>query len=659
MQVGLASNAINLSTATAMGHRVHVTMPVDELNSFFNWQRAEGSARATGHFNSAGFVDAMNTTLSGIYSDLDSVYTGLSFSSASLDSATDPRLRNGGGDSANDLVVAYVLFKCFGSTAATTLDVVYNLEDAMNMVSNNTVATAINDSLASDEAAATPTAPGFIDSMFTNLMASQPMRFFDASGKQMAGLFETNADAASSGSWNLIQSDIIEIPIQFTFTEPVTLNSAIDTAGELSGNTKSSVVLQAGHTFSVRLQIVAGPPSGSGANPVVSAVSTAFSAGNLVSTWAATGSTSYSITFYQNSTIDKTNGTPLDTQVVTTKNATSSTPLAEGFYYYSIVTPINDSTTGTPVTSLTTMFSTFPYVTTFAGNAEAGWLDGVGTGAYFNQPFGSTMGPQGNMYVSDLVNSCIRKITPNGTVTTVAGIPVSAGYADGPAASAQFNNPAGLTVDSAGNLYICDAGNNMLRKLSPSGVVSTVCVGLNNPAFCTMNPSDQTQVYVSNQVDNNVVSVNLATGVFTVVVDGFTPMGIAYYAGHLYVVQLQVNGELVPGINKVSLPTAENPAVSTPMALTGALATAFGITVMPDGTIYVVDAGSCAIKKVLQDGTMTLHAGSGVAGYLDGDGAIAQFFTPCNIVYDSTENLFVTGYVGPNIRKLWKIVPSF
>jgi hypothetical protein len=125
------------------------------------------------------------------------------------------------------------------------------------------------------------------------------------------------------------------------------------------------------------------------------------------------------------------------------------------------------------------------------------------------------------------------------------------------------------------------------------------------------------------------------------------------------VVQLLVNGELVPGINKVSLPTAENPAVSTPMALTGALATAFGITVMPDGTIYVVDGGSCAIKKVLQDGTMTLHAGSGVAGYLDGDGAIAQFFTPCNIVYDSTENLFVTGYVGPNIRKLWKIVPSF
>ena len=666
VQVGLASNAINLSSAAAMGHRVHVTMPVDELNSFFNWQRAEGSARATGHFNSAGFVDSMNTTLAGIYSDLDSVYTGLSFSSASLDSATDPRLRNGGEDSANDLVVAYVLFKCFGSTAATTLDVVYNLEDAMNMVSNNTVSSAINDALASDEAAATPTAPGFIDTMFTNLMASQPMRFFDASGKQMAGLFETNADAASSGSWNLIQSDIIEIPIQFTFTEPVTLNSAIDTAGELSGNTDPSVIIHAGDSFCVRLQIVAGPPSGSGGsgsggtpNPTVTSISTAFSAGQVVSTWAATDATSYSITFYENSTNDKISGTAIDTQVLSGKTATCSTIPSEGLYYYSIVTPINGSTTGKSTVSLTTLFSMFPYVSTFAGSETPGWLDGVGAEAQFNQPFGSAMDSQGNMYVTDALNHCVRKITPNGTVTTVAGIPGASGYADGPAASALFNVPTGLALDSARNLYICDALNNMIRKLTPSGVVSTVCGGLSNPVFCTMNPSDQTKLYVSNQVEYNVVSVDIATGALTVLVDGFMPMGIAYYAGHLYVVQLLVNGALATGINKISLPSGANPAVSTPISLSSPLATAFGITIMSDGTMYVVDTASNSIKKVLQDGTVTLHAGSGVPGNLDGGGGTAQFNSPCNIIQDSTGNMYVTGYLGPNIRKIWKTMPSF
>ena len=260
VQVGLASNTINLSTSAAMGHRVQVTMPVNELNSFFYWQRLAGSPRAEGHFNTTGFVASMNATLAGVYSDLDSVYTGLSFTSSSLNSAIDPRLRNGPDECANDLVVAYVLFKCFGSTAATTLDVVYNLEDALNMVTNNTVSSAINASLLDDEAASTLTNPGIIDSMFTHLLAAEPKRFFDASGKQVPYLFETNADVSGTGSWNLIQGDIIEIPIQFTFTAPVTLNSVRDTAGELSGNTDPTVIMKVGDTFNVRLQVVAGNP---------------------------------------------------------------------------------------------------------------------------------------------------------------------------------------------------------------------------------------------------------------------------------------------------------------------------------------------------------------------------------------------------------------
>ena len=175
-----------------------------------------------------------------------------------------------------------------------------------------------------------------------------------------------------------------------------------------------------------------------------------------------------------------------------------------------------------------------------------------------------------------------------------------------------------------------------------------------------MNPSDQTKLYVSNQIACNVLSVDLVNGEMEIIVSGFMPMGIAYYAGHLYVVQLLVNDQLATGINKVSLPSGANPAVSTPIALTGVLAGAFGITIMSDGTMYVVDTTSSSIQKVLQDGTMSLHVGiPGVAGYVDGDGATAQFNSPCNIIQDSTGNLYVTGYLGPNIRKIWKTMPSF
>ena len=566
VQVGLASNAINLSTSAAMGHRVQVTMPVDEMNSFFYWQRLAGSARARGRFNSTGFVASMNTTLAGIYSDLDSVYTGLSFSSASLDSATDSRLRSADDESANDLVMAYVLFKCFGSTAVTTLDVVYNLEDACNMVTNSTVSSAISASLSADDAASTTICPGLIDSMFTHLMAAQPMRFFDASGKQVPYLFETNADASGTGSWNLMQGDLIEIPIQFTFAAPVTLNSVRDTDGELSGNTDTTVIVKAGDTFYVRLQLVAGPPSGN-------------------------------------------------------------------------VTP------------------TGSIVSTFAGNSVAAYADGLGDAAQFNQPFGNTMDSQGNMYVSDLLNQCIRKITPDGTVTTVAGIPGVAGYADGAAASAQFMYPAGLAFDAAGNLYICDAGNNALRMLSPSGIVSTISInsGLNNPAFCTVNPSDPTQVYVSNQIANEVVSINVSSGVVTVLASGFYSMGIKYYAGSLYVVYYTADANSVvtgTGINKITLPVGQTPASTTSMTLSGSLTQAFGIDILANGTMYVVDTIGNCIYRVTQDGTMTLIAGTGTAGYLDGPAASAEFYAPCDITHDSAGNLYVTGYVGPNIRKI-------
>jgi hypothetical protein len=124
-----------------------------------------------------------------------------------------------------------------------------------------------------------------------------------------------------------------------------------------------------------------------------------------------------------------------------------------------------------------------PYsFTTIAGELEidfqGGFANGANGSAQFNYPEGLAVDSMGNIYVADKDNQVIRKMTQVGTnwvVSTVAGQPGVAGYADSPTASAaQFNEPRGVAVDSAGNVYIADTGNNLIRELTPAGGVSTI-----------------------------------------------------------------------------------------------------------------------------------------------------------------------------------------
>jgi hypothetical protein len=111
-------------------------------------------------------------------------------------------------------------------------------------------------------------------------------------------------------------------------------------------------------------------------------------------------------------------------------------------------------------------------VTTIAGTAAKGYADGAGNKAAFNGPSGITVDNSGNIYVADTFNNLIRKITPAGIVTTLAGN-ITKGYADGVGTAAAFNNPFGLVTDANGNLYVTDYYNNRIRKITPNGVVST------------------------------------------------------------------------------------------------------------------------------------------------------------------------------------------
>lgn len=116
-------------------------------------------------------------------------------------------------------------------------------------------------------------------------------------------------------------------------------------------------------------------------------------------------------------------------------------------------------------------------VSTLAGGTEAGYTDGQGSAAFFRTPANLTVDKDGNIYVADTNNHRIRLVKPDGTVSTFAGPSGSgyaAGYKDGAATEAKFNGPRGLAVDSAGNVFVADTGNHCIRKITPDGQVTTL-----------------------------------------------------------------------------------------------------------------------------------------------------------------------------------------
>lgn len=169
--------------------------------------------------------------------------------------------------------------------------------------------------------------------------------------------------------------------------------------------------------------------------------------------------------------------------------------------------------------------NTLGIVITFAGNGSAGLANGTGTAALFNLPTGIVADAAGNIYVADNGNNLIRKITSKGVVTTFAGSGVR-GATNGTGIAASFNQPQALAIDSAGNIYVADMGNNLVRKITALGVVTTLAgsgsagsangtgavASFNGPAGLAVDASGNVYVGDSN---NNMVRKITKDGVVT------------------------------------------------------------------------------------------------------------------------------------------------
>ena len=112
-----------------------------------------------------------------------------------------------------------------------------------------------------------------------------------------------------------------------------------------------------------------------------------------------------------------------------------------------------------------------------------GSADGQGASARFDQPWGIAIDVVGNLYVTDSNNNTIRRITPVGAVTTLAGTAGEIGSTDGTGSAAKFNYPTGIVIDTTGNLYVADTWNNEIRKITPGSVVSTIVGRVNRMGF--------------------------------------------------------------------------------------------------------------------------------------------------------------------------------
>ena len=323
-----------------------------------------------------------------------------------------------------------------------------------------------------------------------------------------------------------------------------------------------------------------------------------------------------------------------------------------------------------------------------------GSTDGIGAEARFNAPSGVAVDNGGYVYVGDCRNDTIRKIAPDGTVTTLAGTVGRPGSSDGPGSTASFVFPYGVAVDLSGNVYVSDNGNQTIRKITPGGGVTTLAgspgqltVGVpvilggaapvvgngdgTGPAARFLNPTgvavdSSGMVYVA---DDNIVRRITPAGVVTTIAgtqwvsgsaDG--PGSLAQFGmtqgvavdpyGNLYVADSgNFSVRKITQLGLVTTLAGGTRGTADGLGAAAQFGELYGIAVDARGTVFVTDGLFNTIRKITPDGTVTTLAGDpSLAGGSDGLGSAALFYTPIGVAVDASENVFVADSFNNLIR---------
>lgn len=277
-----------------------------------------------------------------------------------------------------------------------------------------------------------------------------------------------------------------------------------------------------------------------------------------------------------------------------------------------------------------------------AGAGDPGSNDGTGSAAHFYNPYGVALDSSGNVYVADMKNHVIRKVTPAGVVTTIAGTAGSFGTTDATGADARFNFPTGVAVGSGGDVYVADSNNNTIRKITTAGVVTTLAGEAG-----------------SDGSENGTGTSALFNQPYGIAIDGSGNLFVADFGNNL-IRKVTSAGvvTIVAGTPGTSTATSVTGAPAAPGHADGPAANASfkgptGIAVDGSGNLYIADSGNDTIRMISSGGTVSTLAGTaGAPGSTDGTGAAARFNAPRGVAVDGSGNVYVADGGNSSVRKI-------